>query len=73
MSEIPVVEKPKSKQYLLMVDEISVALLSRICPSIQFVQVEGIKMQNNETHMALVTPMVLSAPQAVPEEPKAEV
>lgn len=48
----------KPKQYLLMVDEINAALLGRVFPSIQMVQVEGINMQGNETHMALVTPMV---------------
>ena len=61
---------PKPKQYLLMIDEINVAILSRLIPSIQFVQVEGIHMQNNDTHMALVSPMVKLVSQPMPVQPK---
>ena len=65
----------KPKQYLLMVDEINAALLGRVFPSIQMVQVEGINMQGNDTHMALVTPMVkpmISAPVQTEEAPKVD-
>lgn len=46
----------KSKQYLLMVDEMSLVLLKKFMPCIQFVQVEGFNIDSSETHMALVTP-----------------
>lgn len=65
----PAPEAPKPKQYLLMIDDIGAAFLSRLCPSIQLVQVEGIHMQGNDTHMALVSPMAKPLPQPVPVQP----
>lgn len=68
------VSPPKPKQYLLMVDELNAALLGRVFPAIQMVQIEGINMDGNATHMALVTPK--PAPQPVPiqasEAPKVD-
>lgn len=55
MSEEVKLQDRKSKQYLLMVDEIHMAILSKIVPGLLFVQVEGMAMQNNDTHMLLVT------------------
>ncbi len=67
--ETPAQTKPK--QYLLVVDEISMAILGRIMPGLMFVQVEGIGMQNNPNHMLLVNPISVPTEtnQAV-EEPK---
>lgn len=74
--QVPVAEEqPKPKQYLMMIDEIGAAFLGKICPGIQFVQVEGINMTGNETHMALVSPIAKPA-QPVPvqasEAPKVD-
>lgn len=67
---------PKSTQYLLMIDEVGASFLGRICPGIQFVQVEGINMKGNTTHMALVSPMAAPVLQPVPlqasEAPKVD-
>lgn len=72
----PEAPAPKPKQYLMMVDEIGAAMLGRICPGIQFVQVEGINMQGNTTHMALVSPLAAPVAQTVPvqaaEAPKVD-
>lgn len=55
-TETPAVP-PKPKQYLLMADELHMALLSKLLPGMLFVQVEGMGMQNNSTHMLLVNPV----------------
>lgn len=67
-------EAPKAKQYLLMVDEMNLALLGRVIPGLQFVQVEGFNMDSSKTHMALVTPKPAPQPEAVPasEAPKVD-
>ena len=62
------VEAPKPpKQYLLVVDELNMAMLGRLMPGLLFVQVEGLAMENNKTHMLLVNPLP-----AKPEEPKVQ-
>lgn len=48
---------PKPKQYLLMADELHMAMLGKIIPGLLFVQVEGMGMQNNPNHMLLVNPV----------------
>lgn len=53
---VPTPAKPK--QYLLMADELHMALISKLLPGMLFVQVEGMGMQNNSTHMLLVNPVV---------------
>lgn len=59
MSEVEEIEKclPKPKQYLLMADEMTMAILGRIMPGMLFVQVEGLAMQGNSDHMLLVNPL----------------
>lgn len=59
---------PKPKQYLLMADELHMAILSKIMPGILFVQVEGMAMQNNDTHMLLVNPLPKVEPVTKPLE-----
>lgn len=49
---------PKPKQYLIMADELHMAMLGKLLPGLLFVQVEGMAMQNNSTHMLLVNPVV---------------
>lgn len=74
----PPVMPPKPKQYLVMADELHMALLGKLLPGLLFVQVEGMAMQNNSTHMLLVNPVAAPAlaTQPIdgvkPEEPKAE-
>lgn len=70
-------DESKPKQYLLMADELHMAVLGKIIPGLLFVQVEGMGMQNNPNYMLLVNP--IAQPQASspietlkPEEPKAE-
>lgn len=61
IQEAPVqdpVAAPKAKQYLIMADELHMAMLGKIIPGLLFVQVEGMAMQNNDQHMLLVNPIV---------------
>lgn len=51
------VAPPKPKQYLIMADELHMAMLGKLLPGLLFVQVEGMAMQNNSTHMLLVNPV----------------
>lgn len=51
---------PKPKQYLLMADELHMNLLAKMIPGLLFVQVEGMGMQNNPSHMLLVNPVASS-------------
>lgn len=60
-------QAPKPKQYLLMADETTMLFLGKIMPSLLFVQVEGMAMQNNNEHMLLVNPLPKPAsPETVP-------
>lgn len=64
---------PKPKQYLLMADELHMALLGKLLPGLLFVQVEGMGMQNNPNHMLLVNPVATPPVQTqVIEAAKAE-
>lgn len=58
----------KAKQYLLMADELHMAVLSKIIPGLLFVQVEGMAMQGNDNHMLLVNPIAKPVPPTVPVE-----
>lgn len=48
-------EKPK--QYLLMADDITRVLLGKIAPGLQFIQVEGMTMENNSDYTLLANPI----------------
>jgi hypothetical protein len=67
MPEEPV-SPVKPKQYLLMVDEASKDALGRLIPSLTFVQIEGMGMQNNSDHMLLVSPLPKTAVETMPVE-----
>ena len=54
---------PKPKQYLMVCDEMNMALLARLCPGMLFVQVEGMAVKDNENYMLLVNP--ITKPDAV--------
>jgi hypothetical protein len=73
--EVTTAEAPaKPKQYLIMADELHMAILGKIIPGILFVQVEGMAMKDNSDHMLLVNPIAKPAPVTTPiEGVKAEV
>ena len=51
------VSVPKPKQYLLMVDENAMTLLSKVIPGIQYCLVEGLTMTDNPNYQLLANPM----------------
>lgn len=55
MTDIPVYQK---KQYLLMLDEVGMAMLSRLSPAFSFVQVEGMPLEQNPAYQVLVSPLI---------------
>lgn len=61
-------------QYLLMVDEVGVAMLSKLMPSLLFVHIEGMSIPDNQNHQLLVTPIKkpLDKPAEVIEAPPQE-
>jgi len=50
-------EIPKPKQYLLMANDMTMLMLSKICPSIQFLEVEGMSIKDDPNHMIMVSPV----------------
>ncbi len=60
---------PKPKQYLMVTDEITMIMMSKIIPGLQFVEVQGMAMKDNDTHFLLVNPK--PQPQVSNEAPKA--
>lgn len=54
--EKPAVQPPKPKQYLLLIDDIGMAFLSKVMPGITYVEVSGMNMQGTEGFQFLVTP-----------------
>ena len=65
--ETPVETPPKPKQYLLMADEMHMALLGKLIPGLLYVQVEGLSMENNPDYMLLVNPV-----KKEPQDPSVE-
>ena len=49
-------EKVKPRQFLLMVDEINMAFLTKLMPGIQFCQVEGLTIPDNPNYHLLANP-----------------
>jgi len=56
----------KAKQYILMTDEITMMMISKMIPSIVFLEVQGMNMQGDSEHMLLVTPVAKSTPTVNP-------
>lgn len=62
MSEVEKIEQQQSvvtdkpKQYLLMVDDVTMAILGRLTPTMRFLEVEGMNMEGNDKCMLLVSP-----------------
>jgi hypothetical protein len=62
------------KQFVLMVDETSMALLSKLMPSLMYVEVRGIPMTDNLDFVLLGTPNVrpvVETPEVIQEEVEA--
>ncbi len=53
--EVPTVPE---KQYLLMVGDFEIAVLTRIMPSLKFVEVRGMPITDNMEMQALVSPIL---------------
>lgn len=47
-----------SKQYVLVIDEITMAFISKMFPSMQFIEIQGMNIKDNPTYSLLVTPIV---------------
>lgn len=63
-------EVPKVKNYLLMIDDMSMMFLSKLIPGMKFVEVEGMSMIDNPGYQVLVNP--LPKPVEAPVEQQAE-
>lgn len=50
------------KQYMLVLDDIDIAFMAKVMPSIKFVEIQGADLKDSTTHKLLVMP--------VPEAPK---
>lgn len=46
------------KKYLLVVDAVGMAMLSRLCGSVGFVSVQSMTIDNNDNFNVLVTPKI---------------
>lgn len=57
MTEEMVETTPKPKQYLMVLDEVNMVILSKVMPSLRFIQVEGMPLKENENYMVLVNPI----------------
>jgi len=66
-AQIPV---PPQKQYMLLLDQVGVALLSRLCPSFRFLEVEGMMIDGTLAHQFIVNPLPKS--EEAPTEPPPE-
>ncbi len=58
------------KQYLVMVDDLNMALLGKIIPGLQYLPVEGMTLQGQDVYQMLVSP--LPKPQEVALSPAVE-
>lgn len=47
----------KPKQFLILADELHMALLGKLIPGLLYVQVEGMNMEHNPNYMLLVNPV----------------
>ena len=60
------------KQYLLMVDEVSMAMLSHLLKpnTFQFLAVEGVPLNNDTRYHVIVTPVIPPVPPAETQSEK---
>lgn len=45
------------KQYLVMVSDVTMALINKICPGLGFLEVEGMNLKECEDKLVIVTPV----------------
>lgn len=45
------------KQYLILVDELSKAILGKLCPGLAYVEVTGMPITGNNDYQVLVSPL----------------
>lgn len=58
---IPIPQTPTtSKQYLLVLDDVTMVIIGRICPSLRFIEVEGMPMKDCTSHTLLVNPVAVA-------------
>lgn len=50
------VETAPLKQFLLTVDEVGLAFLSKLCPTLRYLEVEGMSINDQPNHYLLATP-----------------
>jgi len=58
------------KQYLLMVNEVSMLMLSKMFNGLKFLEVEGMPIKENENVMVMVTPIAKDASKSQLEAPQ---
>jgi hypothetical protein len=66
LEDNPAIPMPKPKQYLLMADELHMALLAKLMPGLHFVLVEGMPLLDNPNYMLLANPK--PQPNVIPQE-----
>lgn len=47
----------RPRQYVPLLDDVTIAMLSRLVPSMKFVQIEGMMVDGNTNHQFLVSPL----------------
>ncbi len=50
------------RQYMLVLDDVDIAFMAKVMPSIKFVEIQGADLKDSTTHKLLVMPL--------PPEPK---
>jgi hypothetical protein len=68
LKELEQEDTPKPKQYLLMADELHMAVLSKLLPGLMYVQVQGMAIAGNSDHMILVSPLPHIDPKSIPSQ-----
>lgn len=67
MTDVPENQK---KQYIVMVDEVGMALMAQMCPRMSFCPVEGMPLDNNPNYQVLVSPLSPKAQEVLEEVSK---
>ena len=58
----------KKNQYLLIVGDIEMGLLSNVMPGIKYIPIEGMNIEGNESYQFLVSPLPKVEKSSKPEE-----
>jgi hypothetical protein len=60
--ELQEVGESQPKQYLLLVDSLNMLLLGKMMPGLGFVEVQGMKIKEKETHYVMISPIPINEP-----------